>query len=565
MSMKFVRILSGLVLIAIMFTACAAPATPEPAQPAAPTNGPPTEVSSAAAETESPMESTAVEGPKYGGTLVIAMTYEPKFYNVNYDFDGGAPYLNMNIYSKLIAYDYVTNELHADLAESWEASADATEFTFNLRQGVKWHDGEPFSAADVLWTVEDIIKEGDNSVAYKFLKDVATIEATDDYTVVFKLSQPNSTFLSGVASYYGFNILPKHLYEGTDVRENEYNFKPVGTGPFKFVEHVTGSHAEFEANTDYWGPGPYLDKLIFRFIKNLPTAMAALESGEVGYSIASPPFGDVPRLEESADLVVDPSPSAIVHWFGFNITDRPEFQDMNVRRAVAHAINVDEVASNLYLDYVKPSHSVYTSVVGWANNSDALQPEFDPAKAEQLLDEAGYPRGADGIRFKVKYVAFIASIWGGQEIAQMVKQYLGDVGIEVEVEVVEFAVFTEKIRNKRDFDLVGSGGLRGPDPNEFVNFVSSNGTRNVMGWSNARVDELFELARLTADQDKRKAYYYEIQEIVAAEMPMVNVVEYSYMRPSRAEYTGFWWQDVAKGTLGQDMYSLVQWSGGTPR
>lgn len=565
--------LAGLTGTVSLLAACGATPTPTPAPaatkaPAAPTSAPAAAATKppAAQPTAAPAAAGAPKGGpgKYGGTLIIAMGYEPKVWNVNYDFDGGAPYLNMNVYSKLVNYDYVSNEIHADLAEKWDVASDAKKYTFYLRKGVTWHDGKPFSAADVKWTMEDILKQGDKSVTYKMISDIDTIQTPDDYTVVCNLKTANAVFLANVASYYGFNILPKHRYEGTDVRANPDNVKPVGTGPYRLVEHVVGSHATMDANRDYWGPGPYTDKLIFRFIPNLATAISALEAGEVSYSAASPAFGDVKRLQSLPGLRVDPSISSIVQWFGFNF-ERKEYQDVRVRKAVAMAINRQEIVDKLYQGFVKPAEGYYTSVVSWANNPNAKQPAYDPAGAEKLLDEAGYKKGSDGIRFKTRYVAFTASIWGGPEIAQMIKQYLAKVGIDVTVEVLEFALFNEKIRNKRDFDLVHSGGPRGPDPSEFLNFVGSKGTRNVMPWINTDVDKLFDQAKATADQKQRAQFYYQIQDLVARDCPMVNIVEYSYMRPSRSDYSGFWWQQEAVGRLGQDMYNGVQWAKGTQK
>jgi peptide/nickel transport system substrate-binding protein len=539
-----------LVLAMLLVAACVA--TPS-APTAAPTEAP---TEAAAAPTEAPTEAVAAP-TEAAETLVLSMQYEPNFWNVNYDFDGGAPYLNMNVFSKLLNYDYVTWEVHPDLAESWDISDDGLEYTFHLREGVTWHDGTPFTSADVKWTVEDIISEGDSAVSYKYLANVETVETPDEHTVVIKVKQPDATFLGGLAAYYGFNILPKHLYDGTDVRNNPYNLEPVGTGPFKFVEHVTGSHVAMEANPDYFGPGPYYDELVVRFVKNRPTAMAAVEAGEVDYSTASPPPGEVARLRALPDLEVDSTPSLIIMWFGFNF-DREELSDPRVRTAIAHAINRDEITEKLYQELVEPADVPYVSIVDWAYNPDAQMPEYDPAKAEQLLDEAGYERGPDGVRFDLKYVAFIASIWGGPEQAQMVKQYLEEVGIDVTVEVVEFALFGEMIREKRDFDLVGSGGVWGPDPVEYYNFVGSKGTRNVMGYNNERVDELFELGKTEVLQEDRQKYYYEIQEHVANDVPMYTIIEWAYARPYRKGLSGFWWQDEAIHTIGQDMYNLVQ-------
>jgi peptide/nickel transport system substrate-binding protein len=558
-------LLAGMLLVASCAQPAATPTTApaeEPTEAAAePTDQPAAEPTDqpAAEPTDEPAaeptdEATAESDEK--SRLVLSMNYEPKFWNINYDYDGGALYLNQNVLSKLVAYDYVTWELHPDLAESWEVSPDGLEYTFNLREGVLWHDGEPFTSADVKWTIDSLIEEGDAATAYKYVASVEEVQTPDDFTVVFKLKEPDATFMDGQAAYYGFNILPKHLYEGTDVRNNPHNFEPVGTGPFKLVEHVPGSHALMEANEDYYGPVPYYDEMVCRFIQNRPTAMAALEAGELDYSTSSPPPGEVARLQALPHIEVDATPALIIMWFGFNF-DREELADQRVRQAIVHAIDRDEIASKLYLGSVEPANTPYISLVEWAHNPDARMPEYDPEKAEQLLDEAGYERGSDGTRFSLTYTAFIASIWGGPEQAEMIKQYLGDVGIDVTVEVLEFALFNEKIRNKREFDLVSSGGIWGPDPNEYYNFVGSNGVRNVMGYSNERVDELFELGKRTVDQDERKEYYYEIQEIVAEEVPLCPIIEYAYNRPYRTGLRGFWWQSEAVGTVGQDMYNLV--------
>jgi len=506
---------------------------------------------------------TNANQPKWGGTLVVGVYTDPKFLNSNYDFDGQSYYQNMNIYSKLVNQDYKVGRIHPDLATKWDVSADGLTYTFTLREGVKWHDGKPFTSADVKWTYDDLIKEGTKAQAYRIITSLQSVEAPDPKTVVFKLKETDALFLVGLAGYYGANVLPKHLYEGTDVRKNPYNLRPVGTGPFKVNELVTGSHLILDANPDYYGLGPYLDKLIFKVVPNLATMISTLETGEVGYSAPSPPFGDVARLRALPGLKVDEAPSQIVQWTAFNFSD-PKYKDIRVRQAITHAIDKQAIATQVYAGLVKPSTATYISTVPLFYNANAKQPEYDVVKAEKLLDEAGFKRGPDGIRFKTRYAAFISSLAGGPEMGQVIKQQLAKVGIEVNLEVSEFALFNEKIIKKRDFEMTASGGPHGPDPSEFANFVGTGGTRNVMGYSNGRIDELFKLGRKTLNEEERKKIYFEIQEIVAKELPRMNLVEYTYMRPYRAEFHDFWWQQAASDLkIGQDMYNLTWWDKGS--
>lgn len=501
---------------------------------------------------------TMAQTKSFSGTLVVSAALEPNSFNVNYDTFGGAGYINLNIYSKIVGFDMVRNEVFPDLAESWEIAEDLTSYTFKLRPNVKWHDGTPFTSADVKWTLDDIIAQGDKAVTFKFLSDVASVETPDDLTVVVKLSRPNGIMAQNFGSYNGFNILPKHIYEGTDARNNPANLKPIGTGPYRFVEHVTGSHVILEPNPDYYREGPYLERLVFQFIPNLATSLLALEAGQLGYVTASPPFADVARLQSLPGVKVDATTSSIVMWFGFNF-DKPMWQDVRLRKAISHAINRDEFVEKLYLGLVKPAWTHFTSAVPWAYDETAREPEFNLAEAERLLDEAGYKRGADGNRFSVKFIVFPTNIWGSPEQAQMVKQQLSAVGIDVQVEVIEFALRNEAI-NKREFDFVHGGGLRGPDPSELVNYYDSSSPRNSMKYKNPRVDELLVLGRSVADQEQRRVYYAELQQILAAEQPMVTLIEYGYMRPYREGYTGFPWQPEASGKVSEHMYSMVQYS-----
>lgn len=488
-----------------------------------------------------------------GGTLVVALSYAPKFLNVNYEFDGGNYFIVPNIMDKLIDVDTAFN-LIPGLAETWEVSSDGLQYTFHLAQGVKWHDGVPFTAADVVWTVESLIQESGYGVSA--VKGVNQVEALDDYTVRFTLDQVNSAFLQALAVRYGFFILPKHLYEGTDPRTNPQNWAPVGTGPFKFEELVPGSSVSLVANKEYFKGQPSLDRLIFRNFPNISSAVAALEAGEVGFLASSPAFAEGVRLMSVPGISVALVPSETAVWLAFNLREAP-LDDLRVRQAIAHAIDRDQINQLVYQSLLKPADTVYISIIEGAWNADAKQPNLDLAAAEALLDEAGYPRGANGIRFKLSYSGFQASLWGAREIGEVLRANLARIGIDLETEFYDFAVYAERIQQNHDFDLAWSGGPHGPDPSAFANFVASYGNRNVMGYSNSRVDELFTLAASTAVRDESNHYYQEIQQIVADDLPRLTLLEWSWMNPYQAKYSGFWWEEGSLGKVPKDNYQLV--------
>lgn len=505
----------------------------------------------------------AAAGPRYGGTLIVASKLEANNWNTNYVWDAAGPYQSFNVFSKLFNYRFATQEIYPDLALDWACTEDLTTYTIHLRDDVKWHDGEPFTSADVKWTIDDIISRGTEAQAYKVLQSVASCEAPDDYTIVLHLKEPNAIMINNLASYNGFLILPEHLYAGTDPLTNEANFKPVGTGPFEFVEYVAGSHCILKAYEDYHGVGPYLDQVIYKFIPDETTAMIALENQEVGYMTASPAFGEIERLTALDQIAVDMSSSNIVTWMGINAR-RDYVSHPQVRLAIATAIDREYIANVLYQGLVKPAESYYTTVIDWADNQDVRQPVYDVDEANRLLDEAGYPRGADGIRFGLTFRVFPPSIWGFQETATLIKQFLHDVGIQVNIEEYEFALRTEMTLQNQDWDLTSAGAYRGPDPSEYYAHVGTGGGSNLMQYSNPRVDELFALGLSTVDQRERATYYKEIQAILAEDIPLVNLIEYSYSRPYNTQYSGFFWQESA-GNVPDHSYQGVQWQGGTRR
>jgi len=492
-------------------------------------------------DTEAETDTNSVEQDE---PFVVATQLEPNNFVINYTWDGATPYLNRNIFSKLVAYDDYSGEIFGDLAEDWSYSEDLTEYTFNLRENVTWHDGEDFTSDDVKWTVESLIEEGDAANGFRSVNNVESVETPDDNTVTFNLTEPSGVFVEKLADYQGFDILPKHLYEDTDIENNEYNTAPIGTGPFKFDEHTSGSHVRLIANSDYYGDGPYINELIFQFVPSEETALTSLEAGNVQAMTASPAFGEVPRIEENESLGFDADPTGIVQWISFNMDEtREHISDPVVREAIVTALDNVQIAETLYNNLVTPAESWYLSTIEWADNQSVRQPETDIDHANELLDDAGYERQDDGYRFSLTYRAFETSIYGTTEIPKFVQQQLEEIGINVDFEQYEWALRTEMLDERRDWDLAAGGGDRGPDPIFFESFLGTDSASNKMLYSNPEVDALFEEGEKTIEKEERAEHYHEIQEIIAEDIPLYNVVEYFIPRVYDSDYEGFHWQE----------------------
>lgn len=554
------KLLASLLAL-LMLLSCAACSSSQPAE-----SDKTEPAQSDAATTENGTTETAqptADGHYYGGTLVVATKLEPTFYQTNYQWDGGVVYISHNILSKLCAWDEDTKTIYPDLAESWDIADDLMTYTFHLREGVKWHDGEAFTAKDVKWTFESILEYGDQAYTYSYVKMIDSIETPDDYTVVFHMAYPCGTFVESVGDYQGPDILPAHIYEGTDPYTNPANQSPIGTGPFKFVEAKLGSYCKLEANPDYYGDGPYLDGVIYNFIPDETTAMTAMEAGEAGWMTATPSFAESDRLASVDGMVVETQKTNIVQWTQFNMSEdaaRPYISDVRVREAICWAIDNQSIADILYLGYVKPSDNWYTSTVEWAVNRDVVYPGYDVDKANQILDDAGYERGADGYRFELTYRCFSTSIFGTTDIPTLVAQNLDAIGIKLNVEKYEWAVRTEYLDNNLEWDMCSAGGSRGPDPSSFANFWGANSS-NKSRYYNDEVINLFDEGTKHATHEERAPYYKEIQKCLSEDIPGYNYIEYAYARPHRADYINFFWMPDC-GNAADHMLNTVEWTGG---
>ena len=484
----------------------------EPANTNVPANSSePIESNSPAAETEA----------LYGGTLVaISTSGNPGSFNPVWKSDDPATSTNHNIFNKLVTLNY-NYEICPDLAESWEISDDGLTYTFHLYENVKWHDGEPFSSEDVKFTIETVL-ENKGRMAIEW-SAIESIDCPDANTVILHLSQPDAALL-GFLAWYACQIIPKHIYEGTDWTTNPANQAPIGTGPFKFVEWNQGVSVTLEANEDYFKGRPYVDKLVIQFISDANTAEQALLNGEADYMLTSPPLSDGPALEANADMIVVKPNMPSRYYIGFNF-GRELTGNIKVREAISMAINQEEIVQRAFNGYGKAAEGYFTPAFAWAYNDEDVCPAYDPDAANALLDEAGYPIAYNGYRFSLDLVN-----WQNQGVSDMsavIKEQLKAVGIEVNIITLEMGAWTPRVKEDFDFDMAITNGFHGPDPHNLYSRIATDASNKILGpYSNEELDNTLKEAVKVSDQTKRGELYKYAQKLMHDDYCIVPLAEY---------------------------------------
>jgi peptide/nickel transport system substrate-binding protein len=485
----------------------------------------------------------AQEKPKYGGTLIVGAGSDPSTLNLSITYNIIDTLAVSGVFSLLTKSDYDLNP-RPDLAESWKVSEDGFTYTFNLVRNATWHDGKPFTSSDVKFTFAEVLNKH-HPRGSVVLKAVDSIETPDPYTVVFKLKYPYDPLMKFMGNE-AF-ILPKHLYENTDILKNPYNLKPIGTGPFIFKEWKKGSHITLERNPSYFKKGkPYLDKIIVKIVPDASSRMIAFEAGEIDYLYyVNLPSSEVSRFKNRPGFVVTSKGHEVgpsIMMMAFNLRKAP-FNNLKVRQAMAHAIDCQYIEEKADYGLGKPAIGPIASAIKWAFNPNVTKYEFNPKKAEQLLDEAGYPKGPDGTRFKASIIADRGDFLYAKS-AEIIRDYLGKVGIPIELKLLDRASMVDASYIRWDFDLQVHGLGTGPDPAIAVarTYISSNikpiPFANNSGYSNQEVDELFALAEKAPTVKKRAEYYFKVQEIIVKDLPYFWISEYGLNSAFRDEFKG---------------------------
>lgn len=492
--------------------------------------------------------------PVKGGTLVVAHWEDPVSFNPDSKIDDAGVYVCNNIFNRLVTLDW-NYKVIPDLAETWEVSPDGRTYTFHLVKGVKWHDGVAFTSADVKWTLEAIISN--KGSAYDSVSCIDTVETPNDDTVVVNLKQSNAPFLSFLA-WVGTFIMPKHIYEGSDWLANPANQKPVGTGPFKFGEWAQGDHITLEANPDYWGGAPYLDRVVFQIIPDSNTALQAFLNGQADLTTNRPPMSEIATLQTTEGVKVDLQPAPSRYYIAFNLGKDP-LKDLNVRKAVSMAIDGQDIVTRALQGLGSPAEGFYTPAIAWAYNADAKRPAFDVAGAKKLLDDAGYTKKADGFRFKWTLPYFTGQEWA--DMATVIKSQLAAIDIDVQLEQLEIAAWMTKVIVNQDFDLTILNGMQGPDPDNLKLRFGTGGGINVMGYSNTEVDALLADAATKSTPEERGPLYKDVQTKLAADLPCVPYAEVTQIQVFHTRVHGLPWAEN-KGKLGFYDFSKT-WLEGT--
>lgn len=512
-----------------------------------------TEASQQESEEESEEETDEAEeseetsgGPVQGGNFVVAITNEPSDYNPNASNASGNYRIAQNIFNRLVKING-NDEVVADLAKEWEFLDDGSTLRFYLNEAT-WHDGEACTAEDVKWTFDTILAE--EGFASSSLKDIVEINVEDDYTVDFVLEGPNAGILGAIA-WQGTFIMPEHIYAGTDWLENEANQNPVGTGPFKFVEHVPGDQVVTERNDDYFGQVPYLDKVTYTVMPDGTTAYQAWLAGEIDEG------GSVPQ-EDMEELANDPDYQAIMmdwpnkSYFCFNMQEG-RFTDPLLREAVLYGIDLDEIFERIYKGIGEQQEYFIPWQYDWAINEESTSPERDVEKARALIEEAGYEADEDGIYFETTIDTFP----GWDEAVPVFQEQFEEFGIKLNHNSMDDPTYDQKVLVDQDFELTCLGGYVGPDISAIGNRLGTGGFMNYGLYSSEEMDALLEEGVRTVDPDERAEVYKEVQELQREDLPLVYFRDMYAIDIIKSYVNGHPASDEAKEVTSEHEYTYV--------
>jgi peptide/nickel transport system substrate-binding protein len=485
-----------------------------------------------------------------GGALVVALpTAEAgDVKSLDPGIGGGAIYahtINGTMFDQLVYQDPKTGEVVPGIAERWEVSPDGLKYRFHLRTGPKFWDGTPVTAEDVKYTLDRAVDKQylpGNAYTSSLMANYQRSVITGPSTVEVVLQRPQANFLPSAMGRDYLGIVPKAYVEKVGVRA--FAEKPMGSGPFKFVEWAHNSHITVEKNPDYaWGPkffetagrAPSVDRITFRFIPEDSTRVAALESGQVNMVIVLPPF-DQDRLQNNNQLEVitvrkNGQPGVL------NLqTQRFPTSELAVRRAISYAVDRQAINKTVFADKNFPAYHMLEERMGEWLNKDARFPDHDVERAKQILEDDGWTVGPNGIRQKDGRPLVLDGMSSPevQQAMTLVQAQLKEAGMQLDVRVVSRAQHSATLQGGGEYNVAWGNpiGWTNEDPHLLFSLnhsrnVPPRGTSNESRVSVPEIDRLLETAAVTGDRAERKRLYHEAQRLLVDYVPVVPTLSFN--------------------------------------
>lgn len=454
-----------------------------------------------------------------GGTLTLPIQSDPDVMNPLFSYDSTTGTVLNALFDPL--FTVVEGDIEYRLAEDLAVSEDHLTYTLTLKEGMVWHDGEPITAEDVVFSIQAILDE--NQESYKrnsLVINDSPIEATvvDDLTVEISLPEVSVPFVVDLSKV---TPIPEHIFAGEEkIIESSHNNDPIGSGPFKLAEIKAGEYVRVDRFDDYYGGPAILDDIVYRIIADPQASMTALLNGELDYLSIS--AENIPTFEENEGTVVYVYDNKRVSNMIFKL-NHEALAIPEVRQAIAYGTNREELILGHFGDSGLSDKGYSFLPPGALYHTEDLEKyPYDPEKAKSLLEEAGYSEGE--LNLVIGYTNANAQ---QENYALIMQQQLADIGITIEVKPMERGAFVQELVNAETdaFDMAYNSYALGEEPSKYAPLFLTGNANNFMAYSNERVDELFSQGVVEPDAEAREAIYVEIQQIIAEDLP-IYVVDY---------------------------------------
>ena len=498
----------------------------------------------------------AALAPQRGGQAVTGLSQEPQNFNPIMPWIEVQRGIHMDLFDapwKLDPAGRLVPNLAAEIptVANGGVAPGGLAFTIRLRRNAKWHDGQPLTARDVVFTWQTLMNPKVTAYSTVGYDQIAAMDAPDDVTVKFTLKEPYAPIMAVLSDMY---VVPEHILgKSADINKDEFNTKrPVGSGAFRFVEWAAGDHITLEANKAYHGPGPYLDRLIYKYIPDLTVMFTQFKTGEIDITgTQGIPIDLYPEAQKlpaaSAKILV--TPSTTYESVALNFLN-PLFQDRRVRQALYYGMDKRPIVDKIFLGLVEEAET-YVPPQSWAFDPRVRGAhKHDPDRAKELLEGAGWKAGPDGIRVKNgKRLAFENSTTSGNKVREQIQQILQQqwqqIGVEMKISNMPASVLFGDFYRLSRFQTVLIGIAMGPDPDHTFRLhskyipVRGGKGRNAIAYDNPQVDRLLEAGVREIDQAKRKAIYAKLQEVLVIDLPHLPIYHYIGLTGIKSQLQGY--------------------------